>query len=231
MTVRLLFLNTILLVSFYHCESYLFCIRLSFQGTKNERWILKLNKIYLSVLGLWPESLNNVLFTLLFIYYGYSLILVYLTFYLALGNFRKVLRSITETITFTLVFYRLITLRRFNRQFGEVVHDMKRDVKLRTEKTDEEKTVISKYFGLCKYFSFILVTFLGTTVVMYFFEPIITQVSPSMKYTIFVNQKIVYCTFYDNDFEIDNFRNFLSCKTSCRFKIQIATGVLQCFQS
>lgn len=143
----------------------------------------------MNVLGVWPKSPSIFRVGVALLYYSYCLGLIYLSFFLALGNFRKVLRTISEIITFTQVYYRLLTLRRHMRDFGDMLDTMVTELDPKMYKNSAEKNKVLMYHRVGRRSCKLLVVCLGMTVFMYFLKPLIGQFGSCM-YTCFGNYRL-----------------------------------------
>lgn len=155
-------------------------------------------------MGVWPKSPSIIRFGIAFIYYVYCLSLIYLSFFLAFGSFRKVLRCLSEIITFTQVFYRLLTLKRFNSEFGDMLERINRDLDIKRYRNEKEMKQVLSYNRTCRFFCKLLVYCLGCTVTLYFLKPLLLQLGNS-KYT-----SILIYNFFN--LKIYKYKFFKSCK-------------------
>ncbi|NP_001177643.1 odorant receptor 288 [Nasonia vitripennis] len=139
------------------------------------------NKYLMSALGLWPSHRYDFIFVSLFCYYIFHFLLDYAAFYFALRSFNliKIIGATMENVTMAQIFLRLYTMRRYNRQYGEILEEFTRDFSVKNYKSEEERNTFLSYNSRSKFFIKIVVIFLGVTAILYFTKPLIRQLSLS----------------------------------------------------
>lgn len=136
------------------------------------------NKRLLSTLGLWPEKASDFWFSLNFGYFVYHMILEYLDLFLFIDNLEHVIMNLTENMAFSQILIRMLMLRIYNRQLGEVITEALKDFDADSY-TDEERKTFVAYHAKSRIFMKLLIGNTALTATSFYMKPILGQVGTS----------------------------------------------------
>ena len=145
----------------------------------NAKSLMLWNKYLMSALGVWPGNPNDFIFIIIFCYYCYHLFLDYAALFYALKSFHsfKIIGAIMENVTLVQIFLRLYTMRRYNKEYGEIIDEFSQDFSTKNYKNEAEKSIFLSYNSRSKFFIKIVVASLGVTAILYFTKPVVRQLS------------------------------------------------------
>ncbi|NP_001177710.1 odorant receptor 289 [Nasonia vitripennis] len=143
--------------------------------------VFRYNYILLTTLGLWPASLSDVRFFLNFGYFCYEMLLEYLDLFLFIDNFENVLMNLTENMAFSQIFIRMLMLRIYNSELGEIIGDAKKDFDAKNYTEEERKTFVA-YHVKSRTFMKLLITNTALTASSYYVKPLLGQMGELMEY-------------------------------------------------
>ncbi|XP_029168866.1 putative odorant receptor 85d [Nylanderia fulva] len=135
--------------------------------------VLSWNKHLMSTLGLWPFRNNNLLFFITFGYFSFLMMLEYLDLLLFINDLEHVVINLTENMAFSQILVRMIMLRLYNCQVGDVIAEVMKDFDKMCYKTTEEMKIVITYNARSKIFVKLLVVSVALTASSYFLTPII----------------------------------------------------------
>ncbi|XP_028048973.1 odorant receptor 67a isoform X2 [Monomorium pharaonis] len=135
--------------------------------------LLSWNKRLMSMLGVWPFHSSDLIFSINFGYFSFLMILEYLDLLLCIDNLEEVIMNLTENMAFSQIFVRIITLRLYNNQFGEIITEAMKDFDRTSYKTTEEMKAFITYNSRSKIFVKLLMLFVALTASSYYLTPII----------------------------------------------------------
>ncbi|KAF3054298.1 Odorant receptor 084 [Nylanderia fulva] len=127
----------------------------------------------MSTLGLWPFRNNNLLFFITFGYFSFLMMLEYLDLLLFINDLEHVVINLTENMAFSQILVRMIMLRLYNCQVGDVIAEVMKDFDKMCYKTTEEMKIVITYNARSKIFVKLLVVSVALTASSYFLTPII----------------------------------------------------------
>lgn len=137
--------------------------------------IFSWNRWLLSKLGLWPAEKSDFRFALSFGYFMYHMTMEYLDLFLFIDNLEHVIMNLTENMAFSQIVVRMLMLRVYNFELGEVVSEAMTDLDIRKYKTEEEKEMVIEYNSRSKTFVKLLMANVALTATSYYFQPILGQ--------------------------------------------------------
>ena len=132
----------------------------------------------MSTWGLWPDKPNQLLFFLTFAYFSYLMVLEYLDLLLNIDNFENVLLNLTENVAFTQILLKVLMLRLYNRQLGELISEANEDFDAK-DYTAEEITAFVAYYFKAKIFVMLLSANTTLTATSFYIKPCLGQMSQS----------------------------------------------------
>lgn len=135
--------------------------------------VLSWNKRLMSMLGLWPFHTNDLIFSINFCYFSFLMILEYLDLFLYIDDLEHVIMNLTENMAFSQILVRIIMLRLYNNQIGEIITEAMKDFDSTSYKTAEEIKTFVTYNARSKIFIKLLMTFVALTASSYYLTPII----------------------------------------------------------
>lgn len=136
--------------------------------------VFRWNYVLMTTLGLWPASLSDIRFFLNFGYFCYEMLLEYLDLFLFIDNFENVLMNLTENMAFSQIFIRMLMLRIYNSELGEIISDAKKDFDAK-DYTEEERKTFMAYHVKSRTFMKLLITNTALTASSYYVKPLLGQ--------------------------------------------------------
>nr|XP_050868558.1 odorant receptor 85c-like [Vespula vulgaris] len=137
--------------------------------------ILSWNKKIMSTLGLWPNSRNNIKFSINFGYFSFLMILEYMDLVVFINDLEHVIMNLTENMAFSQIFVRMIMLWIYNDEIGDVINETIKDFDYRRYKSIEERQLFISYNTRSKLFVKLLITFVALTASSYYLTPILVS--------------------------------------------------------
>ncbi|XP_014216198.1 odorant receptor 2a-like [Copidosoma floridanum] len=150
------------------------------------------NKLFMSTLGLWPAKPSDFLFSVTFGYFCYEMVLEYIDLLLFIDDLEHVILNLTENVAFTELLVRMITMRLYIREFGQLISKATRDIE-ENKYNDEERKVLIAYHKKSKLYMKLLVINTGITATSYYAKPLLEQFGEIVEY--FGSQKNENTTF------------------------------------
>lgn len=140
--------------------------------------LLNWSKIFLSCLGLWPQE-NKFLFLPMYYYFMYHFSKDFIAFYLTLSshNLMKVIGTGLECLSITQVWVRFWTLKKYNKDLVTLLKDFEKDYSIKNYSTTEQKNIFLKYNSTSKKILMTSMSAFFFTIVLYFFQPLLQQMS------------------------------------------------------
>ncbi|KAF7378688.1 hypothetical protein HZH66_015475 [Vespula vulgaris] len=149
--------------------------------------ILSWNKKIMSTLGLWPNSRNNIKFSINFGYFSFLMILEYMDLVVFINDLEHVIMNLTENMAFSQIFVRMIMLWIYNDEIGDVINETIKDFDYRRYKSIEERQLFISYNTRSKLFVKLLITFVALTASSYYLTPILVSLGNGL--SIFPNER------------------------------------------
>ncbi|XP_054004795.1 uncharacterized protein LOC128890381 [Hylaeus anthracinus] len=107
---------------------------------------LILNERILSLIGVWPQYHDHMMFRISVVYYGLFLIMEYWDFVDCMGNLEMAVMNVLETFVTTTMYMELFLIARCRKQLNGVVVGMRRDIADETcFENEEEKRLYFNY--------------------------------------------------------------------------------------
>ncbi|XP_014230582.1 putative odorant receptor 92a [Trichogramma pretiosum] len=144
--------------------------------------VFQWNRRLMSFLGLWPDSPNLLLFVLTFGYYSYDMFLEYMDLLVYIDRPQNVMLNLMENMAFTEIFVRILMLRVWNRQFGELLAAAEKDFEAKSYDTDEEVAKFVPFYAKAKSFMKLLISNTAFTATSFYVKPLLGQLGPVMDY-------------------------------------------------
>ena len=107
----------------------------------------------------------------------YHMTMEYLDLFLFIDNLEHVIMNLTENMAFSQIVVRMIMLRVYNFELGEVVSEAMTDLDIRKYKNDQEKKMVIDYNLRSKTFVKLLMANVALTATSYYCQPILGQMS------------------------------------------------------
>lgn len=149
--------------------------------------ILSWNERIMSTLGLWPNTRNNIKFSINFGYFSFLMILEYMDLVVFINDLEHVIMNLTENMAFSQIFVRMIMLWIYNDEIGDVINETIKDFDHRRYKTIEERQLFITYNDKSKLFVKLLITFVALTASSYYLTPILVSLGNGKEIFIFVS--------------------------------------------
>lgn len=134
----------------------------------------------MSFLGLWPANFSSILFFITFGYLCYQMVLEYLDLFLYIDDLEHVLLNLTENMAFSQIFIRMLMLQIYNRELGELIIEVQKDLNL-DNYTEDERKLFTPYYAKAKTFMKLLISNTAFTATSYYMKPFLGQISQSKK--------------------------------------------------
>ncbi|CAB0035686.1 unnamed protein product [Trichogramma brassicae] len=141
--------------------------------------VFQWNRRLMSFLGLWPDSPNVLLFVLTFGYYSYDMLLEYMDLLVYIDRPQNVMLNLMENMAFTEIFVRILMLRVWNRQFGELLAAAAKDFEAKGYDTDEEVAKFVPFYAKAKSFMKLLISNTAFTATSFYVKPLLGQLGPA----------------------------------------------------
>ncbi|KAJ8688578.1 hypothetical protein QAD02_024373 [Eretmocerus hayati] len=140
--------------------------------------IFSWSKYLMKPFGIWPDSPNPFLFYPLFAYFGYSMVLDYINWGRAMKSFvlMKMIGATMQSVTLLQIFIRILTLKGFNEDYGELVTEFCKDYSPAKYRSKEERKTFFYYNWCAKLFILSVNSFLALVAVLYFSKPLVRQI-------------------------------------------------------
>lgn len=137
------------------------------------------NKYLMTPLGLWPNNRKDYIFVSFFCYYGYNVLLDYVALFFTIrnSNLMRIVGKVMENVQHMHIFLRMYTMRRFNRDYGDILVEFSKDFSIKNYRSEEERNTFLYYNSRAKFFIRIVVISLVITATLYFIKPLIRQLS------------------------------------------------------
>lgn len=145
---------------------------------EDAKTILNWNKIFMSSIGLWPKF-NKFIFLPQYYYFLWHYLKDFVAFYMTLSShvLMKVIGTGLECLTLSQIYVRLWTLKNYNTDFVTLLKDFEKDYSIKNYKTVEEKKVFLYYNSRSKKIILTSLWTLTFTALLYFFQPLLSQIS------------------------------------------------------
>ncbi|RLZ02275.1 Odorant receptor 25 [Cephus cinctus] len=135
--------------------------------------IMTWNHWLLAMLGFWPEKPRDIWFWINFGYFAYHMTMEYVDLFLFIGNLEHVIMNLTENMAFSQIFIRMLMMRVYNRQLGELIMEMRKDFQAHNYRSVDEQKIFLSYNSKSKTFMKLLMAFVALTASSYYLKPIL----------------------------------------------------------
>nr|WNA12532.1 olfactory receptor [Microplitis mediator] len=172
------------------------------EGLKIFDWIRRVSK----AVGLWPLAPNNFFFLITFIYFSIVITLEWMDFYYSLNDFDKVLDNLTESLSLSQIYIRLIILKLQIKKLGQVIKDTMDNFDVEKFKSSSEIEIFLNYIDEGKFFVKSIILFIVMTLITWYFGPLSAPALIADD-----NETIIYILPYrvPSIFEINDFKSYV----------------------
>ena len=132
----------------------------------------------------------------------------YLDLFLFIDNLEHVIMNLTENMAFSQIVVRMLMLRVYNFELGQVISDAMSDLGIKNYKSEKEKQMVLDYNARSKTFVKLLMVNVALTATSYYFQPILGQMG-SRKYLHAVNYMCIHYIFYFVNWKLETLKKRL----------------------
>nr|QHN69158.1 odorant receptor 28a [Sirex nitobei] len=171
--------------------------------------VLNWNRRIFSVLGIWPPSIDDRIFSFFFVYLTIHCCLEYAELIEYIDDLEYVVANLTENTILTMILFKIGAYRFNAKQLREVLEDIEDDFTNTKYKTTEERLAFFEYNVTSKRFIKIGVPLIFVAAFLYYLRPLTGQLSASKSHA--ENTSAVYVMPYRTRFffEITELRTYV----------------------